>query len=134
MIGLVLSLIFGLILMAVGRRWQEAYRSSTTLLFWWNLLVTVFLVIVWISGTVFLAGLGGLVSGSLGFLVGLTGGGLAMSVLLFFMVVMSVIQTLGVLFMYNALELDQAEVYRWKPISLVVGVLFFVVGLSRIFG
>ena len=134
MIGLALSVFLGLVLLAFGRQWQDVYNKSTTLLFWWNMAVTLSLISVWVSGTVFIAGLGGLVSGGIGFLVGLTGGGIAVSVLMFFMVAMSVVQTLGVLFMNNAIVVDSSGGYQWKPVTFSVGVTFFVVGLSRIFG
>lgn len=134
MLGLVLSVFFGLILFALGRRWQDAYRKSTVLLLWWNMAITVFLITTWFSGTIFIAGLGGLVSGAMGFLVGLTGGGLALSALLFFMIVMSVVQTLGTLFLNNALVDTSSGEYEWKRGALAVGLIFFTIGLSRIFG
>lgn len=134
MIGLVLSIFLGLILIAIGRQWQDAYRKSTVLLFWWNLAITIFLVAIWFSGTVFIAGLGGLFSGAMGFLVGLTGGGLALSALMFLMIVMSVVQTLGVLFLSNALAVTSSGEYKWKRGPLAVGVIFFAIGLVRIFG
>ena len=134
MIGLVISVFFGLVLLAFGRQWQDAYRKSTIMLFWWNMVITFFLISVWVSGTVLIAGLGGLLSGAVGFLVGLTGGGLALSVLMFFIVMMSVIQTLGVLLMNNAVVACADGSYRWRPAMLSVGVILFVVGLSRVFG
>ena len=134
MIGLALSTFLGLILIAFGRRWQDAYRKSTAFLLWWNIAITALFVVVWFSGTVFIAGLGGLFSGAVGFLVGLTGGGVALSALMFLMTVMSVVQTLGVLFLNKALAVTSGDVYEWKKGTLVVGVVFFAMGLSRVFG
>lgn len=134
MIGLVLSVFFGLILIARGKRWQDAYRKSTGLLFWWNLVVTISLITIWFSGTVFVAGLGGLFSGALGFLVGLTGGALALSALMFFIIVMSIIQTLGTIFLNRALIDVANDGYRWKRGTLAVGVIFFTLGLAKVFG
>lgn len=134
MIGLALSLFLGLILVGFGRQWQEAYKKSTALLFWWNVSITVLLVTIWLSGTVFVAGFGGLLSGATGFLVGLTGGGLAISVLMFLMIAMSVVQTTGVLFLNNALAANPAGGYEWKKGTLAAGVILFTVGLTRIFG
>ena len=134
MVGLVLSVFLGLVLLAFGRKWQDAYRKSTVLLFWWNIAITLFLVGVLFSGTVFVAGLAGLLSGAIGFLVGLTGGGLALSVMMFFMITMSVVQTLGALFLNNALVVSPNGEHEWKRGTLAVGVVFFAIGLVRIFG
>lgn len=134
MIGLVLSVFFGLILVACGKQWQDAYHKSAGLLFWWNLVITISLIAIWFSGTVFVAGLGGLFSGALGFLVGLTGGALALSVLMFFMIVMSVIQTLGTVFLSRALVAVPSGGYEWKKGTLAVGVILFTLGLAKVFG
>lgn len=134
MVGLVLSIFFGLILVACGRRWQDAYCKSTGFLLWWNLAVTLLLITVWFSGTVFVAGLGGLFSGAIGFLVGLTGGGLALSALMFFMIAMSAVQTLGTIFLSRALVVVPGGGYEWKRSTLAVGVIFFVLGLAKVFG
>ena len=134
MIGLVLSLFVGLVLFGLGRQWQDVYRKTTTVLFWWNVAITIFLVMVWWSGTVFIAGLGSLLSGATGFLVGLTGGGLALSALMFLMMLMSLTQTVGVLFLNNALSPTSEGSYEWKKGTLAAGVILFTVGLTRIFG
>jgi|SRR3989338_1620577 len=134
MIGLALSLLFSLVLLGPGKQWQDVYRKSMTLLLWWNVAITIFLVTVWWSGTVFIAGLGGLLSGATGFLVGLTGGGLALSALMFLMILMSMVQTLGVFFLNNALTVTPDGSYEWKRGALVAGVILFTIGLTRIFG
>lgn len=134
MIGLALSIFLGLILLAFGRQWQDAYHKSTAFLLWWNIAVTMFLGSILLSGTVFLASLGGLLSGATGFLIGLTGGGLTLSALMLFMVGMSCLQTLGAFFINNAVSAEDKGSYKWSLVMLSVGVILFTVGLTRIFG
>lgn len=134
MVGLAFTVFLALILLACEVRWQDVYRKSATFLLCWNFCVTLFLVGIWFYGSLSLAGLGGWLLGSIGFVAFLTGGLFAFSVLLLFMIAMSVVQTIGALFLAYALEAEAGGVYRWRYLSLVTGVVLFVVGSSRIFG
>lgn len=137
MIGLTLAVIYSLALVAFGKKWEEAYISSTRFMTYWSVITVLLIGAVWVfvisSGGL----LGGLLTGTgLGAFLALVGFGLIASGTFFVVLALAVLQALGAYLMSTAVSVQAGAlpVYEWKKERLVIGALFFVVGLTKFVG